>query len=76
MELMEELIDRYGGDMEAHGYQISYSHPSGSRGVLESGEEDLNLDLQLGLMMLPMASKIRSELNRLCDERLTGDDGK
>lgn len=70
-QITDKLIARIGGTKSIDGNVIHYKHISGSKGILTSNDDNLQVDVQLGLLVRSFGSSIEKEIHESCDEYLS-----
>ena len=69
-QITDKLIARIGGSKSVEGNVIHYKHVSGSKGVLTSAADSLQVDVQLGLLVRSFGASIEKEIQDSCDAYL------
>ncbi len=69
-ELLDRLVDHYGGAVKKDRNTFRYSHRSGMSAVVETGEDALDIAIRLTMMTRAFGPKIEQQLNRILDEHL------
>ena len=69
-QITDKLIARIGGSKSVEGNVIHYKHVSGSKGVLTSAADSLQVDVQLGLLVRSLGASIEKEIQDSCDAYL------
>ena len=69
-ELLDKLVDRFGGSVSCVGDDYQYQHSTGIKATVEAREGQLNVNVKLGLITSALAPKLESEINRVLDEHI------
>ncbi|MDB4512273.1 polyhydroxyalkanoic acid system family protein [Arenicella sp.] len=69
-QILEKLIDHFGGSVSHAGEDYQYKHPTGVKAVIEPGAKELNVNVKLGLLTSALAPKLEEEINRALDDHL------
>ena len=56
-------MDKFGGEFEEDGEDFRYKHPTGIKAHIAVAEEDLSVDVKLGLMTRSFAPQMEAEIN-------------
>ncbi len=67
-KLLSKLVDSYGGSFKAQGSNYAYKHTMGVNATIEPKDGELVVNMKLGLMARPLASKLEAEVNRVLDK--------
>ena len=70
-ELEPKLKEKYGVELAWKGNGEAQVKGTGVSGTLRVAEAAVHIDLKLGMLLRPMASKIRSALEHQIDKALT-----
>lgn len=68
-KLADKLTQKLGGSCEWRGNELNYQQ-GGTRAKVTLGEEMVEVNVKLGLMMTAFSSMVESEINRVLDEYL------
>lgn len=69
-QLLNKLVDAYGGSFKAQGHNYAYKHTMGVNAMVEPKDGELVVNMKLGLLARPLASQLESEVNRMLDKYL------
>ena len=67
--LADELAEKLDADYEWEGDDLCFSR-SGASGKVCVGEQDLEVDIKLGMLLTPLKGKIEQTVNDYLDENL------
>ncbi|MCH2191837.1 MAG: polyhydroxyalkanoic acid system family protein [Gammaproteobacteria bacterium] len=67
-ELLNKLVDKFGGSYQSNGTTYSYKHTAGVNAVVEPKVNELVVDVKLGIMARAFAPQLKSEMNKVLDE--------
>lgn len=70
-ELLDMLVDRFGGRIRQDGNCYHYKHTSGINAKVETGHGDLTIKVKMGLMTRAWAPQLEKEINRILDEHMS-----
>jgi putative polyhydroxyalkanoate system protein len=68
-EIAKQLKERLQADYHWHGDQLHFER-SGAEGRIEVGEDDVDVNIELGLMLSPMKGMIQKQVEEYLDARL------
>ena len=69
-QLLDKLVDYFGGSFDNQGTQYSYKHKSGVKARVLPRAGEITVEVKLSLMTRALAPKIEQEMNRVLDEYL------
>ncbi|GAA6139135.1 hypothetical protein NBRC116583_28820 [Arenicella sp. 4NH20-0111] len=69
-ELLNKLVDKFGGSYQPAGVNYSYRHTAGVTATVEPKEDELIVNVKLGMMARAFAPQLESEMNKVLDEYL------
>lgn len=69
-KLLTKLVDKFGGNYHCDGDNFSYKHTLGVDAVVEANDDELIVNVKLGMMTRSFAPKLESEMQRIFDENL------
>ena len=67
-ELLDKMVERYGGTLCCRGEDYEYSHATGVDVVIQPRAGMINIDVQLGILARAFAPTIEQELNKVLDK--------
>lgn len=67
-ELLDKLVGHFGGSVSCVGDDYQYTHPTGIKAMVVPGEQDLMVNVKLGLLTRSLAPRLEEEINRVLDE--------
>ncbi len=70
-ELLNKLVEKFGGSYKPVGNHYTYRHTAGVNATVEPGNEELVVNVKLGMMARAFAPQLESEMNKVLDEYLT-----
>ena len=68
--LAKQLVDEYGGSYRWEGDTVHYSYSGGIDARLTLQEDDILVDVKLGVLMLLMKGPLAREIERYLDQHL------
>lgn len=69
--LLNKLVDTFGGSYTPVGSQYSYKHTAGVNAMVTPGEEELVVNVKLGIMARAFAPQLEAEMNKVLDDYLS-----
>jgi putative polyhydroxyalkanoate system protein len=69
-DLLQQLVDRYGGSYSQEGECLSYRHTTGMKAMVEPKEGELGINVQLNLMTRSFAPEIERQINKVLDRHI------
>ena len=69
-QLLDKLVDHFGGSISCIGDDYQYRHPTGIKAVIEARAKEFNVNVKLGLLTGALAPRLDEEINRVLDEHL------
>ena len=70
-ELLEMLVERFGGSFYEEGDEYAYKHPTGLKAKVAPTEDLLTIDVKLTLMTMALGPKLDQEINRQLDKHFS-----
>lgn len=70
VELLEKLVNKFGGKYKSEGDNYRYKHTAGVNAVVEPKAGELTVNVKLGLMTRALAPQLEKEMNRVLDDHL------
>ncbi len=70
-ELLDKLVDKFGGTYQAAGQNYTYKHTAGVNATVEPKPNELVVNVKLGMMARAFAPQLESEMNKVLDQYLT-----
>lgn len=67
VDLLEKLVEKYGGEIEEYDESLSYKHPTGLRGEVVPVAGKISVELKLNLMTRAFAADIEQGINSVLD---------
>lgn len=67
-ELLNKLVNKFGGSYRANGTSYAYKHTAGVNATVEPKANELVVDVKLGIMARAFAPQLESEMNKVLDE--------
>ena len=69
-QLMDQLIEKFGGSLKTRGEHYLYKHPSGIDATVQPRAGELQIDVKMGLLTRAMAPQLEAEIDRVLDEKI------
>lgn len=69
-ELLDKLVDHFGGSVSCVGDDYRYTHPTGIKADVLARSGELSVNVKLGLLTRSLAPKLEREINRVLDEHI------
>ncbi len=69
-KLVKTLQSKYGGSYEWEGDIVHYNYSGGLDAQLTLNEEDILVDVKLGMLMSMMKKRLKTEIEHYLDEHL------
>lgn len=69
-KLARQLKDEFGGSYSWEGDTVHYNYSGGIDARLILQEEDIQVDVKLGMLMLMMKKRLQTEIERYLDKHL------
>ncbi len=70
-ELLNKLVEKFGGNYQSMGSNYSYKHTAGVNATVEPRQDELIVNIKLGFMARAFAPQLESEMNKVLDEYLS-----
>ena len=70
-ELLDMLVDRFGGRVRPDGNRYHYKHTTGISAMVETSHSDVTIKVKLGMMTRSLAPQLEREINRVLDEHMS-----
>ena len=67
-ELLNKLVNTFGGSYNSTGRDYTYKHTAGVNAVVEPRENELVVNVKLGIMARAFAPQLESEMNKVLDD--------
>jgi len=68
--LLNKLIDKYGGRYAEEDDNFRYKHPAGVNAIVEPNEGEFIVNIKLGIMTRALGSRLQGDMDRILDEYL------
>lgn len=68
IELLDKLVDKFGGSYQPSGNDYAYKHSVGVKAIIEPKEDELLVNVKLGMMARAFAPQLESEMNTVLDK--------
>lgn len=69
-ELLNKLVDKFGGSYQPAGGNYSYKHTAGVNATVEPKPDELVVNVKLGIMARAFAPQMEAEMNKVLDDYL------
>jgi len=69
-ELLNKLVDKYGGRYGEDGNSFRYNHPAGVNAIVEPNQGEFIINIKLGFMTRALGSRLQGDMDRIRDEYL------
>ena len=69
-DLLQQLVNAYGGSFRDQGQCLSYRHTTGMRAMVEPRAGELGIFVQLNLMTRSFAPEIERQINAVLDKHI------
>jgi len=66
-KLLNKLIEKFGGKYSPDGDNFRYKHTAGVNAVVEPLEDEISINVKLGIMARGFAPQLEQEMNRALD---------
>ena len=66
--LLDKLVEKMGGSYAPSGQCYEYKHTSGLKAVVEPNDDELVINVKLGLMTMGLKPMLDREINKQLDE--------
>jgi len=68
--LLNKLVDKYGGRYGEEGDGFRYKHPAGVNAIVEPNEGEFIVNIKLGIMTRALGPKLQGDMDKILDEYL------
>ncbi len=69
-ELLNKLVEKFGGNYSAAGDLYTYKHTAGVNATVKPTADELIVNVKLGIMARAFAPQLEQEMNKVLDEYL------
>ncbi len=69
-ELLNKLVDKFGGSYKTVGENYAYRHTAGVNATVEPKADELVISVKLGMMARAFAPQLEAEMNKVLDDYL------
>lgn len=70
VELLDKLVNKFGGSYKPLGNNYTYKHTAGVNATVEPTEDELVVNVKLGIMARAFAPQLEAEMNKVLDDYL------
>lgn len=68
--LLDQLVDHFGGYVEHEGDHYRYMHGTGIKARVIPAEGEITISVTMGLLTGALAPRLEKEINRVLDEQI------